>query len=184
MMTLGKRQLAAMALACLAAVLGGCSAGQMNVSAGEATLPADEDSAAYLDRLSSQPTVSENDAMRGVLMLVNGQDTAASFEQRVTTLRDQGIVAAAWDFQADRPVTRGRVAFMIYQACKVPGGVMLTLTGPSQRYCLSELQYRGFIAPGAWYNPVSGMEYVAVLGRADAYLETGEVPEVMAAGQQ
>jgi len=182
MMIHGKLQQAATAMAVLALVaLGGCG-GQAGIVSSGPALSEGEDSAAYLDRLSSQQTVSEDDAMRGVLMLMDGKDAAGSFEQRVERLRQHGVVGERWDFQADRPLTRGRMAYMVHQACKLPGGVVLTLTGPSERYCLRELQYRGFVAPGAYYNPVSGMEFVAVLTRADAYLETGEVPETLATG--
>jgi hypothetical protein len=59
------------------------------------------------------------------------------------------------------------------------GGVILTLSGPSQRYCLRELQFRGFVSPGLPYTPVGGMEFVAVLNRAEVYRRTGEAPQVL-----
>ncbi len=64
---------------------------------------------------------------------------------------------------------------MTYQACRIKGGLTLQLTGPSQRYCLKELQYRGLMSPGVAYNTVTGMEYLAVLGRIDEYRQTGKV---------
>lgn len=144
-----------------------------------AKLPPGESSPAYLDRVASGKTVSENDAARGILLLLDGQDPAGTFQQRVEALRARGIVDASWDFQADRDLTRGKLAYMIWRACKLPGGVTLTLAGPSQRYCLRELQYRGFMAEGTMFTPVSGMEFLAVLTRADHYLQTGQVPEVL-----
>ena len=64
-----------------------------------------------------------------------------------------------------------------------PPNKTLQLTGPSQRYCLRELQYRRIIGPGFILSKVSGMELVAVLARADAIRTTGEVPEVLLAGE-
>jgi len=163
---------------------GGCSGPGLDVVAKETPLPEEENSAEYLDRISSQTIVSENDAMRGILLLLDGKDSAGSFAERLKTLRERQIVPGRWDCRPRRPLTRGRMAYMVYQACKAPGGVMLTLIGPTQRYCLRELQYREMIGPGAMYVNVGGMEFQAVLSRADYYLETGEVPDVVAAGRQ
>ena len=171
------RRVAAVLLAVVAAgVVIGCTGPHMKVAAAAATLPANEDSAAFLDRMSSLDTVSENDAMRGIILLLDGKDTAGSFEKRVNILTEKNIVAAGWDFAAHRPITRGKFAYMIYQTSKIPGGIILTLTGPSQRYCLRELQYHQVMAPGFLFAPVTGMEFVAVLTRADEYIRTGNLP--------
>lgn len=162
------------------AALSGCAPQCGQISAGEATLPKDGGSAGFLDRISSQKTVSENDAMRGLLMLLDGDDSAETFRQRVEKLRARNVVADEWSCDAGRDVTRGRLAYMIYQACDITGGLTLHLAGPSQRYCLRELQYQGFISPRATLAAaVTGMELVGVLNRADAFMETGEVPDVI-----
>jgi len=157
--------------------LGGCNPGQ--ISGGEAKLQAEGGSAGLLDRLSSAENVSENDAFHSLLMLLEGKDEHETFARRVAALRERKLLDETWDFQADRPITRGKVAYMVYQACHVPGGLILTLTGPSQRYCLRELQYREMMTDGAVYTPVSGMEFVAVLTRADHYLQTGDIPDTL-----
>ncbi len=164
-----------------AAALGGCRQ-QGVIASGSATLPADEDSASFFNRLSSEKTVTENDAMRGMLYLLDGQDDAGTFEQRVSRLQEKGIVGRTWDFDAARPLTRGKLAFMVYQAAKIPGGVMLMLTGPTQRYCLRELQYRGLMSEGVFYTNVTGLEFIAVISRADEYMQEGEVSETMNPG--
>ncbi|HET6427784.1 MAG TPA: hypothetical protein VFJ30_05205 [Phycisphaerae bacterium] len=158
---------------CLAA---GCTApgavggGQMPLSAAN--------SAAFLDELSSQPQVTEAQAFRGLLLVLDN-DRQMTFAEAVSALKQTGIVSQSWDFQADRPITRGKLAYMFYQACHMRGGLTLTLTGPSQRYCLRELQYRGYMAPGLFYNKVTGMEFIAVLTRADELRQTGEVSPVL-----
>ena len=156
--------------------LGGCAQPNLQVSGGEQKLPAGESSAAFLDRVAAGENVTQNDAMRGVLMLLDGKDEAGGFHQRVQTLADRGVVDRGWDFDAQAHLTRGQLAYMIYRACNVPGGVILALTGPSRRYCLRELQYQGFMIEGFAYTKISGMEYVAVLARAEAYVRTGEIP--------
>lgn len=154
----------------------GCSTEPMRIAGAQSDLPAGENSAAYLDRISALDAVSENDALRGVLLLMDGDDPHRTFQQRVETLRARDVLDASWDFDATRSVTRGKFAYMIYQACRVPGGVVLTVAGPSQRYCLRELQYRDIMPDGSMFGSVSGMEAVAVLGKADVFRRTGSTP--------
>jgi len=122
--------------------------------------------------------VSENDALRGVLMLMKETDAKSTFQQRVETLREKEIIAQHWNMDADRPLSRGKLAYMVYQATDFPGGIILTVAGPSQRYCLRELQYRQMMVSGALFMPVSGMEFISVLRRADVYNDTGKVPDL------
>ena len=165
-------------LLALLPVAAGCQqAATPGAVAGDVTLGG-SDSSDYLDRLSSAELVSEALAVEGILQVL-GEDKSRSFSEGVTYLREQSVANAGWDFQANREVTKGRVAYMAYQACKMTGGLTLRLTGPSQRYCLKELQYRGFMSKGYPYNKVTGMEYVAILTRVDEYLRTGGVSEVM-----
>ncbi len=158
-------------------VLGGCNQpGAVKLVGGDVVLPADEKSDAFLDRVSDVD-VTENDAMRGILLMLDGKDTAKDFAQRVDILTKRGIVNSAWNHDAKRPVTRWKLAYMVYQACKVKGGVTLMLTGPSCRYCLRELQYRKIMPPGFGGTTIKGMEYVAVLSRGDIYRRTGTAPD-------
>jgi hypothetical protein len=161
-------------LAGLMMVLGGCGTGV--VRDGDAQLSAESD-AAFLDRLASAETVDEHDAMRGMILLIDGQDSFTTFADRVEHLRQAGIVPAEWDMGASAPLTRGRLAYMTYVATEMSGGVVLTVTGPSQRYCLRELQYQGVIGEGAIFTKISGMEFVGVLGQADIYRRTGQFPD-------
>ena len=132
------------------------------------------DSAAFLDRVSSQPVVTQADALGGILLLL-GEKRQMTFAEAVETLQKRRIVSSGWRFNPAKPITKGQLAYMAYQLCRMTGGVTLMLTGPSCRYCLKELQYRGIMSPGISYNKVTGMEYVAVLGRIDEYLQTGKV---------
>lgn len=163
-----------LALALTAGLAGGCGSGQ--ITGARAKLPADEDSSAFLDRLSSADSVSTHDALRGVIMLIEGEDAHETFQQRVQALRQAGVLVAHWNLSPEEPITRGRYAVLIHQAAGLPTSVML-LAGPSERYCLRELQYRGMMVQGAPYIAINGLEYVSVLRRADVYKRTGEVPD-------
>jgi hypothetical protein len=155
----------------------GCSQGKIENPS--TTLPEKGSSAAALHRISNQKIVNQNDAMHALLLLAEGEDQAGTFQERVMKLRDLEIIDPSWNVDATKPVTRGQLAYMVYQVTDVPGGLTLLLTGPSQRYCLRELQYNGMIGPGGLFSPITGMEMVAVLDRADAYMQDGQMPDVL-----
>ena len=159
----------------------GCNSANLQVAGPGAALPAEESSAAYLYRVSSATTVSENDAFRGVLLLLDGKDDAQTFEQRAAKLRQRNIIDKTWDCAASRPLSKGKLAYVVYQATKFSGGVVLAITqpilGPTQRYCLRELQFREMMSDGLMTTPVTGVELVSVLGRADTYIRTGKIPD-------
>jgi hypothetical protein len=163
------------ALIVTAVLAGGCSEPQsMQIIDDKNTALKPEDSAAYLDRMGSlKGCVNENDAMRGILLLLDGEDKSANFTERVNKLASRGIVDRSWTFDASRPLTRGKMAYMVCQTCDIDGGVIMTVLGPSTRYCLRELRYKGIVVKPYEYGEVTGLEYVAVLSRADNYVNTG-----------
>ena len=172
-----KRALVIVSLAGMLAGAGCQAVPQAKVAGGDARL-ATADSAAYLDEMSSKPEVTQLDAAKGMLLLL-GEDQDVTFTEAVGKLRERKIAGAAWRFQAHRPTSKGRLAYMIYQACGLRGGLTLTVFGPSRRYCLKELQYRGLMTSGLPYNAVSGMEIVSVLTRADELRRTGKVSRTL-----
>lgn len=159
-----------------ACALFGCrSAGQLTIDG--SGRKGTENSAAFLDRVSDLQQVSIDDATRGIMMLSLPEKANLGFAERVEILADRGIVDPSWTFAADAPVTRGQLAYMVYQATGIDGGLMLALTGPSRRYCYRELQYRNVMASAFQRGSVGGMEFVGVLSRADTYNRTGKVPD-------
>lgn len=157
----------------------GCEPAALTIDSADAMpLPAGEGSADFIGRVGESKTVTENDAFHGLLLLADGKDSCENFQQRVETLVKRGMVDSTWTFGANTPLTREKLAYMMYQVGKVDGGVVLALTGPSRRYCLREMQYQGLMGPGSGYVDVTGMEYVAVLGRIDAYLQSGTNTDV------
>ena len=184
MINLCMKQSAALTVIMSFVVFGaGCSKSSVQIAGEQTPLPKGESSAAFLDRISNQPNVSQNDAMRGVLFLLDGKDDSSSFQQRVESLIERNIIPSGWNYRPDESITRGKLAYMLCQACNIKDSLMLTIAGPSQRYCLRELQHKGFFASGVIYAQVSGMEFVAALTRADVYIETGNVPRIISTSQ-
>lgn len=165
-------------LAIPAMIVAGCAT-TPTVQHGQAEALATDDSAAYIDQLYAKPNVSQDEAFAGVMMLLDGDAPAQDFATRVHALADRGLVGPGWTFDPERPLTNGEAAYMIYQAGEFEGGVTLMLTGPSQRYCLREMQYQGLMNDGAFYSEITGMEFAGLLTRAEAYIRTGDVPDVL-----
>ena len=107
------RHTAVLAAAVLAAQLAGCG-GSFAVIGAEAKLPEGEESPGFIDRMSDSQTVSENDALRGLIMLVGDQDPCSTFGERIDRLKGKGAISGNWEYRADRPLTKGRLAYMIY----------------------------------------------------------------------
>ena len=160
------------------AVLGGCSPSQLTVAGPDTALPPGENSAAFLDRMSSQDTVTQNDALRGILMLEGG-DKTDTFKQRVDLLIEKDIIQPTGSYDAEGKLSRGQLARMICRVCKLKGGLVLRVTGSSERYCLRELNHRQMMIDGSISAKISGMEFASVLTRAEIYKRTRRFPDMV-----
>jgi hypothetical protein len=160
------------------AMLSGCGQSQLTVVGETAALPAGENSAAFLDRMSSLDTVTQNDALRGMLMLYGG-DKSETFKQRVDLLIDKKILPPNGSYNASSDLSRGQLARMVCNACELSGGLIMRLTGPTERYCLRELQYRQMMTQGSASTKISGMEFASVLTRAEIYKRTRRFPDMV-----
>lgn len=154
----------------------GCT-GNGTITGGASKIAA-EDEVLFIDRIASMESVSENDAMRGMLLMLDGKDDCADFANRIERLSDRKIVSRDWNFDAAGLLSRGRMAYMVCRACDIRGGVVMMVAGPSTRYCLRELRYRGIVINPSEAGHVTGAEFVAVLMRAKKYIETGRVVEM------
>jgi len=161
----------------LGLTLSGCSPNSGSVPADKTlAIPADVDSAEFLDRASQIRAMDLDTALHGLCLLLDGQGSG-DFQARLDRLRQRGVVPRSWTVSAGQTLTKGHLAYMVYQACGVrEKGAALTLLGPSRRLCLRELQYYGMMSEGGLSAPVTGMEYVAVLTRADGVRRTGKFP--------
>ncbi len=167
------------AAAALICALSGCRQGPRPIAGADSPLPGGEASAEFIDRVEGQVNVNQNDAFRGVLLLLESKDESKGFGERARKLIDRGIVPDSWELDALKPLRREQLAYMICKGVKADGGVWHSLYGHTLRYCLQEMQHQGFIVQGLGNTPVSGSEFVAVLARADAYLQQGEIPEAL-----
>ncbi len=123
----------------------------------------------FWHQLHDLPLTSNDEAMHGLLLLVDGQDPSADYAARVQTLRERGLLAGDFQGQADEAVRRGTVAVVLVKALDIEGGVMMRLLGPVDRYAVRELNYLNIFPPSSPHQTFSGAQFVAVVGRVEDY---------------
>lgn len=131
--------------------------------------------------LQAQPVVTVAEAYRAVLMLAEGQDRPASFEEREAELIARKIVRPAWKLQRDQAIDKATIAYMVLAVLDVRGGVNRMVFGSlglgDRRYALREAIYMDLMPPASEHRYLTGGELVDLLARADAYMaEHGMYP--------
>lgn len=126
------------------------------------------------EQLESEHVVTVAEAYRAMLMLADGEDKPATFEQREETLVCRGIVRTAWELQRDDAIDRGSVAYMAMRIMEIKGGVNCQTLGRlgvgDRRYAVRELAYRDLMPLGFSYRFITGGELVDLMARADEYM--------------
>lgn len=132
------------------------------------------DSLALLHYMAGQPAVTNDEACRAVLVLVDGTETPGTFDTRRQALESRGIVRAEWGLQANDAVDRGTLAYMIFKGCGVRHGMNTWLSQGSglgdRRYALRRCTQEDIMPYGLPYQIPTGGEVVRALARADDYL--------------
>ncbi len=115
--------------------------------------------------LSSKDFCCNNDALSMLILMTDGQDDSANFDERVKYLADKGVVSSSWNLNADQAVTKGTIAYMVCKTLGVKGGLMMKLI-PSRRYAYKEAIHNKLMERGSENEPLTGPEVVGILGRA------------------
>ncbi len=118
---------------------------------------------AYL--LAQKKWCANDEACSFVLHWINGSDQAASFAERIETLKAKGLIKSGWHLEAAQPVSKGTLAYMICQAKGIKGGLWLRIL-PGKRYAYREAVDREIMQKGSEYEPLTGPEVVGIIGRA------------------
>jgi hypothetical protein len=151
-------------------LLSGCHQAHVDQPLPKELLANDPDSQIeFWHRLTDQPVCSNDEAFHGLLLYLDNEDKAASYEERVQTLKSRKLLLPGFNQPADVAVTRGTLAVALCQALDIKGGVTMRLLGPSDRYSSRELQFMGLFPPGSPQQTFSGNEYVGIIGRIEDY---------------
>jgi hypothetical protein len=127
----------------------------------------------FLECMTRKSRCSVADAVRAVGLLMNGFDTGKNYKDRYQFLRDRGIVRDEWGLKPDQWVDRGTLAYMLFKAAKIEGGVNTAIFGRlgigDRHYAYREMLYHDLIEGGCDYQCVSGPELVTTAGKVDRY---------------
>lgn len=121
----------------------------------------------FLDAVSGETAVSNDDALHGLIMLLDTEVALASYEERVAFARGRGWIRADDAPPGNESATVGLVAVAVCDLLEIQGGVNMWLFGLTQRYCTLELVYREFIPRRTANQSLSGTEFIDLLGRVD-----------------
>lgn len=124
--------------------------------------------------LAERPVTSNDDAFHGLLLFLDGEDPAADYADRLSTLRSRGLLPGGFDAPADRAVDRGTLAVAIVKALKIDGGLVMRVFGPSPRYAVRELQFMELYPPSSPHQTFSGTEFVGIIGKLEDYQRNEE----------
>ncbi|MBL8762827.1 MAG: hypothetical protein JNM07_00980 [Phycisphaerae bacterium] len=131
--------------------------------------------------LPSRATISNDEALHGLILTVDGEDPTAAYEQRVEMARARGWVGMGFDEPPDLAARRGMLARAIAVACEIRGGIVMRLFGVSDRYATRELVYLGLMIESTENQAISGLEYLGVMQKVQDHLQTAELNSARAA---
>lgn len=141
----------------------------------------------FVHYLAQQPMATYDEVGRAVLLMITGEEGPGTFEQRVSDLEARGIIRPEWNYDAGHVVNRGTLAYMVYGACQMSGGLNIRLanwTGVGcERYAIKEVVRRRVMAYGLPYQIPTGGEVMRVLAKADEFrasrgIYVDTVPEI------
>lgn len=124
--------------------------------------------ALYFAMLAQKRIVFRYDAAKAIVVLMGVDEDYIDLASQVAYLQAQRFLPArkAQAFDPMQPLRRGEMAYMFQQALKIRGGIALHLFGPSERYALKELAFRGFASPGHVHDLVDGAEFIQLMTQA------------------
>jgi len=149
---------------------GGCHAPQVEKPL-TASLPEDPVDAQleFWHGLEDRPITCNDEAFHGILLLLDGKDDSLDYAMRANRLKSRHLLAVNFDRPGTEAVQRGTVATALVRGLKIPGGVMMSITGAAPRYATRELVYRGMFPPSSPEQTFSGAEFVGIMGKAEDY---------------
>jgi hypothetical protein len=159
-------------LLALGLMIGGCARPRKTAPSID---PATLDDMAFQGYLADVPVVTADEACRAMLILADGEDKTKSWDQRRAELLRRGLIRSAWGLRPGDVVSRGTVAYMICEICRIRGGVNRLLLGSwgpgDRRYAHRELVHVGLMSAGTEWQHMTGGQMVALLGKADELME-------------
>ncbi|QNN23446.1 hypothetical protein HED60_14565 [Planctomycetales bacterium ZRK34] len=121
--------------------------------------------------LADKPITSNDEALHGLILLAEGKDAAQSYDQRIQWLKQRNWIEGSFDRPADEAVTRGTVARVMCHILGIDGGLTMRVLGAHPRYATRELVYLNILPPSSEQQGMSGIQFMGMVSRAEAYKE-------------
>ena len=127
--------------------------------------PGPEETLDYWDVLETQSITTNNDALHGLILFVDGDDgLLETYPERVTRARELGWMSSTGEVPpAQDSATVGLIAVAGCHILDIQGGLSMTLWGKTPRYCLRELVHISVLPGIGEHEALSGAEFIAYI---------------------
>jgi len=159
--------------------MGGCTfARTVHESSAVDALGSMDDELDFWDEIASRHSVTNNDALHGLLMLAGDEDAddadqaddANDFARHVRLARARGWIGEDQELIANKTASVGLMAMAVCEILDMEGGVSAWLFGRSPRSCTRELIHRRMIPARTDNQALTGLEFIDLVGRSEDYL--------------
>lgn len=124
---------------------------------------------AFWHTLGERGLTSNDEALHGVLLYLDGEDHAGGYDERVAQLKARNVLPAGFDLPGDEALNRGTLALLVSRMADIRGGIFMRLFPDSPRYATRELQYLGLYPRSSPNQAFSGAEFLGIMGRLEDY---------------
>ncbi len=153
-------------------------------------------------KLIERGVATYEDGCRAISCFTDVDEKNLTFDELVSALKEKGIIGKRWKHKAEKPLTRGEIAYMECKVLKVKGGLTMraidttkrfagfickklkindSLSVPDigmyKRYAYKESQYMGTIPAGHNKKYVTGHDLLASMYRIEQYIKAEEKGE-------
>jgi len=129
----------------------------------------------FWEQLETQPVVTNNDALHGLILLADGQDSAQDYDQRVAAARQRRWLGASEPPAADESATMGMISVAVCEILDIKGGVTMHVFGLVPRYCTRELVFLRYIPPRTDNQSISGLEFMDLVSRVEQQMPRADL---------
>jgi hypothetical protein len=123
----------------------------------------------FWDEVAKRRVVTNNDALHGLFLAVDGKDSAKTYAERVEAAKARGWLVGTPPAPANQSATAGMIGVATCEILKLKGGVNIQWLGPNPRHCLREIVHIGLIPHRSDGQSLSGPEFADLVDRISEY---------------
>lgn len=123
----------------------------------------------FWSTLSDEHLASNDQAIRALLLYMDGKDDAPDYAARVATMKSRKLLPASFDEPGDAAARKGTLAVAIMKILHQKGGLTTRLFGDSARYSTRELMFLNIYPPSTPNQVISGNQLVGIIGQVEDF---------------